>query len=260
MILRRLIENVKRQAWTAIVIEFVIVVIGIFVGLQVNNWNEARRDRVREVAYLQEHRHRRLDESIVSIQKSIGYTNDRIALDELLINATADPGVVRADPGRFMFAVTRGGYTHTPSIRGDTFETIKSTGSLEVIRDRQLMLDLMKFYSAVQGQSQWGAFRTFCQAEYFKRSAGILTARQLMLAPSETVMPSVDVEDAMDAYRRMLARPDFIDWLPTTLFNRTTDVRFGNQWLADARDLRARILAQPGVNATVSAVRVPAEP
>jgi hypothetical protein len=259
MILRRVIEHIGRQAWTAIVIEFVIVVLGIFVGLQVNNWNEARRDRARELAYLQGIA-ADLDESIVSIQKSIGYSNDRTALDELLIKATTDPGVVRADPGRFMFAVTRGGYTHWPSVRGDTFETIKSTGGLEIFRDKQLVLDLMKFYATVQGQSQWSAFRTFCQAEYYKRSAGILTARQLMLAPSETgIIPAADVDDAMDAYRRMLARPDFIDWLPTTLFNRTTDVRFGNQWLADARDLRARTLAQPGVNVSMSAARAPVQ-
>ena len=33
MILRRVVEHIKQQAWTAIVIEFAIVVIGIFVGM-----------------------------------------------------------------------------------------------------------------------------------------------------------------------------------------------------------------------------------
>ena len=257
MILRRVIEHMKSQHWTAILIEFVIVVIGIFVGLQVNNWNEARRDRARELTYLQGIA-ADLDESIASIQQSIGYSNDRVALDELLIKAATDASVVRADPGRFLFAVTRGGYTHSPSIRGYTFETIKSTGGLEIIRDRQLVLDLMKFYATVQGLSQWSAFRTFCQSEYFKRSAGIMTATQLMLTSnSESIMPVVDVDDAMQAYQRMLARPDFIDWLPTTLFNRSTDVRFDNQWLANARDLRARIQAQPGFELPVSAAKAP---
>lgn len=30
-----------------------IVVLGVFLGLQVNNWNEARADRQREAGYLQ---------------------------------------------------------------------------------------------------------------------------------------------------------------------------------------------------------------
>ena len=246
MILRRVVQHLRHQHWTAVAIELVIVVAGVFIGLQVNNWNEDRRDRVRGLAYLQGIA-ADLDETVASIEKSIGYSQDRIGFDELLIKAATDPGLVRAEPGRFLFAVTRGGYTHSPSIRGDTFETIKSTGSLGTIRDQKLVRDLMKFYATVQGQSQWSTFRAFCQSEYVKRSAGILTAKQLMLAPSESgAIPPADVEEAMDAYRRMIARPEFIDWLPLTLFNRSTDVRYANQWLADAKSLRARILAIAG--------------
>ena len=45
MILRRLTENLRAQNWTAITIEFAIVVIGVFVGTQVSNWNQARLER-----------------------------------------------------------------------------------------------------------------------------------------------------------------------------------------------------------------------
>ena len=46
MILRRLTENLRVQNWTAITIEFVIVVIGVFVGTQVSNWNQERLEKV----------------------------------------------------------------------------------------------------------------------------------------------------------------------------------------------------------------------
>lgn len=45
MLLRRVIEHLRKQEWTAIAIDFVIVVVGVFVGLQVSNWNEARANR-----------------------------------------------------------------------------------------------------------------------------------------------------------------------------------------------------------------------
>ncbi len=48
MILRRVIAHFRKQEWTAIFLDFVIVVVGVFVGLQVNNWNEAQRERVEE--------------------------------------------------------------------------------------------------------------------------------------------------------------------------------------------------------------------
>jgi hypothetical protein len=46
MILRRLTENLRAQNWTAITIEFLIVVIGVFIGTQVANWNQGRLAKV----------------------------------------------------------------------------------------------------------------------------------------------------------------------------------------------------------------------
>jgi hypothetical protein len=43
MLLRRVIKHVRKQEWTAIAIDFVIVVVGVFIGIQAANWNEARR-------------------------------------------------------------------------------------------------------------------------------------------------------------------------------------------------------------------------
>jgi hypothetical protein len=44
MILRRLAQNLKQQNWTAIWIEFVLLVAGVFLGIQVSNWNAAQAD------------------------------------------------------------------------------------------------------------------------------------------------------------------------------------------------------------------------
>jgi hypothetical protein len=52
MILRRVIEHVRKQDWFAVFLDFIIVVVGVFVGLQVNNWNGALQDRSREASYL----------------------------------------------------------------------------------------------------------------------------------------------------------------------------------------------------------------
>lgn len=43
MILRRITEHVKAQNWFAVAIDFVIV--GVFIGIQVSNWNAARADQ-----------------------------------------------------------------------------------------------------------------------------------------------------------------------------------------------------------------------
>lgn len=45
MILRRLREHVTHHNWFAVTIDFVIVVLGVFVGIQASNWNQARIER-----------------------------------------------------------------------------------------------------------------------------------------------------------------------------------------------------------------------
>jgi hypothetical protein len=54
MLLRRITKHVKDQNWFAVGIDFAIVVIGVFIGIQVANWNEARSDVLRERIMLEE--------------------------------------------------------------------------------------------------------------------------------------------------------------------------------------------------------------
>jgi len=42
MILRRLVDHMKHLHWTVIGIDLVIVVLGVFIGMQVSNWNQER--------------------------------------------------------------------------------------------------------------------------------------------------------------------------------------------------------------------------
>ena len=44
MLLRRITQHVKDQNWFAVALDFVIVVAGVFIGIQVANWNAARSD------------------------------------------------------------------------------------------------------------------------------------------------------------------------------------------------------------------------
>ncbi len=54
MILRRLAEAIAEQNWFTVMLEVLIVVVGIFIGLQADDWNQERRDRIDEQLYLAE--------------------------------------------------------------------------------------------------------------------------------------------------------------------------------------------------------------
>lgn len=59
MLLRRVTKHVKDQNWFAVGIDFVIVVIGVFIGIQVANWNQLQGNKVGLIGSLE-----RLDKEV----------------------------------------------------------------------------------------------------------------------------------------------------------------------------------------------------
>lgn len=78
MILRRIVENVRARDWFTVIIEFLIVVVGIFVGLEVSNWNETRKLAAQERSYLVQVRDEIAD-NITAVEYQARYTEIVIA-------------------------------------------------------------------------------------------------------------------------------------------------------------------------------------
>lgn len=53
MLLRSVSKHVREQNWTAIGIDLVIVVVGVFIGIQVSNWNDERVSHHAERAFIE---------------------------------------------------------------------------------------------------------------------------------------------------------------------------------------------------------------
>lgn len=51
MAIRRFRDHVAEQNWFAVAVDVLIVVLGVFIGMQVNNWNESRLERQQGSAY-----------------------------------------------------------------------------------------------------------------------------------------------------------------------------------------------------------------
>lgn len=52
MILRSVMKHVRDQNWFAVFLDFLIVVVGVFIGIQVANWNDVRVDARQQQIYL----------------------------------------------------------------------------------------------------------------------------------------------------------------------------------------------------------------
>mgnify|MGYP006866152529 CR=1 FL=1 len=54
MILRRITQHIKEQNWFAVVLDFIIVILGILIAFQITNWNEERQTKAVELRTLEQ--------------------------------------------------------------------------------------------------------------------------------------------------------------------------------------------------------------
>jgi hypothetical protein len=131
--LRRFAEHLRQQHWTAAVIELLIVVLGVFIGLQVSNWNEQRRDHALERQYLE-----RLREDFLLSAKG---AEDAIATQDLQTRLAGQMlerlQACRLDDSQrvtFAHGLYVLGRQQPPVLTRGTIDELRSTGRIGIIR------------------------------------------------------------------------------------------------------------------------------
>jgi hypothetical protein len=144
MLLRRVIEHVRDQNWTAIGIDFLIVVIGVFVGIQVANWN-TERERTRESAVFTARLKADLREENWRYQFLVDYHRDVQAAARKAADAL--DGKAPLSNEEFLVNAYRASQYKQGSSRRATYDQLISTGSIDLIRDDALLRTAVRAYS-----------------------------------------------------------------------------------------------------------------
>jgi len=143
--LRRVVEHVKAQNWTAVVLDFLIVVAGVFVGVQVNEWWLSRLDARKERAYLLE-----LKQDFGQVIRELDsdtkdYEGIARAMVALLEESRRDkPKMPVAELNRNCSGLINMVAT---SIVSDTYANLTGSGDLSLIRSQELRNALASFYA-----------------------------------------------------------------------------------------------------------------
>jgi hypothetical protein len=150
MLLRRVIVHVREQNWTAVGIDFVIVVVGVFIGIQVANWNDERSNRALErvlVESLQrDFRQILLNDSeryerTVAAPEALGGLIDAIRACQEPERDVVWPGLEAA---LLVYATTPG---------SSTYGELLSTGRLSRLTNQALRQRLAEFERSRSGES-----------------------------------------------------------------------------------------------------------
>ncbi|WP_425411062.1 hypothetical protein [Hyphococcus sp.] len=139
MLLRRITEHVKAQNWTAVALDFIIVVVGVFIGIQVANWNDARRERASEATYLKS---LQTDIAVSTrlLNEHVAHIGDRQQALAILANAGKDAIARRA----FDDLVRVGLYElQFLNVQRNTYQALENAGRIGVLQDLTLQQSLV---------------------------------------------------------------------------------------------------------------------
>ena len=147
MIPRRIYEHVKNHNWFAVAIDFVIVVVGVFIGMQVSNWNSERREKQAARTYIERMRED-IAASVRSVENAVEYyrvvkTHALAALEgfEKSQDELGEQFLVDA------YQANQGFYR---PVERSTYDEILSAGAMNSIRNLEVRRRIVIHYKTVE--------------------------------------------------------------------------------------------------------------
>lgn len=137
MILRRLAESIRAQNWFTVLLEVLIVVIGIFVGLQVDDWNRARIQQDEESEYLARLADD-LRESIEGTKFDIDWMSKTARLGNNVMQSLEACDLPKEQEDDFATGLYRIGKVVPFYLVRGTLDELKSTGKLATFSNTKL--------------------------------------------------------------------------------------------------------------------------
>ena len=129
--------------------EIILVVIGILIALQINNWNEGRKERSREVNYLKNLKSDLVSE-IDNNEQFANYRYEKAKACTVLLNTEAPKTIEDVQEYTDIYEKVFIWNTYLPN--NNTFKELLSSGNLSLIENdsiKNALLELDKSYASI---------------------------------------------------------------------------------------------------------------
>jgi len=143
VILRRISEHVKGQNWFAVALDFLIVVLGVFLGIQLGNWNEARLERAQSAVFTR---------ALAADLRADAGTYRGVAGYYASVRDNAERVLESLEGGaplsdeNLLISAYRASQVALVPVNRSTFEELVSTGRINLITDAALRQTAIKHF------------------------------------------------------------------------------------------------------------------
>jgi len=153
MILRKLADAITEQNWFTVVLEVLIVVVGIFIGLQVDDWNERRKASSLERGYI-ERLDAEVDANIVIYEAAIQGAEETDRLYRDYFDYLHDPAVASPGKSELLIVLCRVGIQSRLRFDNTVYDELVSTGRLDIIGYVELTRSLKTYWTVQLSRAQ----------------------------------------------------------------------------------------------------------
>jgi hypothetical protein len=159
VILRRFTQHVKEQNWFAVWIDVLVVVVGIFLGLQVTDWNESRKERNVELRYM--------ERLLESSERNISILDDAISTNQALLALQIDTYRLQTkvnlspeEEDRLRKNAMAMAFWRAVTLDSGLIDTLTTSGDLKILRSEQIQDGLTELRAGIRDLDR--------QMEYFR--------------------------------------------------------------------------------------------
>jgi len=147
MLLRRITKHATNQNWFAVFIDFLIVVVGVFIGIQVANWNASNLSQAKEQKVLNQ-LNQEFEQLVLLTDKSLSSNNDALnATVEVL--KVIQSGIEPEDTAQFGKLLIKAGSSASAPYEPTTLTELLSSGGLSDISSAELRTALIRFHETM---------------------------------------------------------------------------------------------------------------
>jgi len=154
MLLRKVIRHVREQSWTAIAIDFLIVVLGVVVGIQVSNWNEARIESQRANGYLLRIQ-ADIEADMQAVERRKAYWTRVVEYGHAAIAYAEDGKLAQGSRWQTVLAFYQASQVAPYRSEDTTYRELLNAGDLGLIRNEKLRDTLARYYVTGVGPSNY---------------------------------------------------------------------------------------------------------
>ena len=226
--------------------EIVLVVIGILIALQINNWNENSKNKRLETNYLIRIS-KDLESDILEFDKAIRLAQERNDRVIFLQDVIENPELLRDSTDYFVQSIIVAGYTYLPTISNHSFEELKSSGRLSLIQDETLRILIAKYYDFIFIHTQWKYLRENIQIRYNELTRGILNREQMNWVLTNYYNPDSlsqisEIELDVDGiYERFKTKKSFHSFLPEVFADKYNGIKYIETAKIEAENLKMEL-------------------